>query len=132
MDETKGFHVFDTDTKSLEFIPNPYNMFQYITYPNEYSDISGKFIKIIVDEKDSTTSNFITYSDIIKEKNPAKVETKIINKMKLVDDKEIPVYNTAHISLASIAHDYINNLENVNIESLKILFDELYQESEND
>ena len=28
----KGFHVFDTETRELEFIPNPYTIFAKIKY----------------------------------------------------------------------------------------------------
>ena len=31
-DDPKGFHIFDTETKKLEFVKNPYNMFEKIWY----------------------------------------------------------------------------------------------------
>jgi DNA repair exonuclease SbcCD nuclease subunit len=33
--EQKGFHVFDTDTREIEFIPNPHKMFHSIKYNDE-------------------------------------------------------------------------------------------------
>jgi DNA repair exonuclease SbcCD nuclease subunit len=38
LDEVKGFHVFDTSNRSLEFIQNPYKMFHTL----RYNDESGK------------------------------------------------------------------------------------------
>jgi DNA repair exonuclease SbcCD nuclease subunit len=29
----RGFHIFDTSTGEIEFIENPYNIFEYISYP---------------------------------------------------------------------------------------------------
>ena len=52
--ETRGFHIFDTDTAELEFIPNPVSMFHKIycrpgqlVNPTKYSNT---FIKLIVEE----------------------------------------------------------------------------------
>ena len=47
--DTRGFHIYDRDTGDMEFIPNPYNLFEVITYPPQKGvklDVKGKFIKI--------------------------------------------------------------------------------------
>lgn len=56
----KGFHVFDTETKTLEFVPNPYTLFEKITYDDsnpeflkylkniDYSKFTDKIVKITV------------------------------------------------------------------------------------
>lgn len=36
--DTKGFHVFDTETREIEFIPNPYQMFHKIFYDDVNTD----------------------------------------------------------------------------------------------
>ncbi len=58
--DTKGFHIFDTVTKKLEFIPNPYRMFHRVYYDDRgktFDDLIGRkkldklkgtYIKIIV------------------------------------------------------------------------------------
>jgi len=40
--DQKGFHVFDTETRDLTFIPNPYKMFNKINY----DDINGDMSKV--------------------------------------------------------------------------------------
>jgi hypothetical protein len=57
--DTRGFHIYDTETDRLRFIKNPYEMFDKISYDdsnfdyNKYdvSSHKNKYIKIIVDEK---------------------------------------------------------------------------------
>lgn len=58
--DPRGFHVFDTETRELTFVENPYKMFKKIWYndvTNTYSanddlsEYSGCIIKVIVQEK---------------------------------------------------------------------------------
>jgi DNA repair exonuclease SbcCD nuclease subunit len=57
--DTRGFHVFDTEDASLEFIKNPYTIFEKIYYDDTKDDYSsvdveqyrGKNIKLIVVNK---------------------------------------------------------------------------------
>ena len=65
-DDPRGFHVFDTETRELEFIRNEYRLFEKIYYDdsgnidykkldtNHYKD---KIVKLIVEEKNNL-SNF--------------------------------------------------------------------------
>ena len=65
-DDPRGFHVFDTETRELEFIRNKYRLFEKIYYDdsgnvdykkldtNHYKD---KIVKLIVEEKNNL-SNF--------------------------------------------------------------------------
>ena len=58
----RGFHIFDTETKELEFIPNPYSVYQKIYYNEDqlnsskfkYTDYTENFVKIIVEKKKDT------------------------------------------------------------------------------
>jgi len=58
-DDPRGFHIFDTDTGSLEFIQNPYNMFTKIWYDDskdfkptvDIDKIKGRIVKVIVKNK---------------------------------------------------------------------------------
>ena len=60
--QTRGFHIFDTETKQLEFIPNPYDIYKKIYYHEDrvnsskfkYADYTSNFIKIIVEKKTDT------------------------------------------------------------------------------
>jgi DNA repair exonuclease SbcCD nuclease subunit len=57
--DQKHFHIFDTDTKTIEAIPNPLRLFEKIYYDDTVQDYSnfdintctGKFVKVIVGNK---------------------------------------------------------------------------------
>lgn len=57
--DQKYFHIFDTDTKTVEAIPNPLVMFEKIYYDDTDTDytnydiniLTGKFVKVIVGNK---------------------------------------------------------------------------------
>jgi len=59
-DDPKGFHVFDTDTRELEFIPNERHIFEKIHYNDKttnYSEVDvsqydQKFVKVFVENRD--------------------------------------------------------------------------------
>lgn len=56
--EQKGFHVFDTDTLDLDFVPNPHKLFHKIYYDDvindydleddDFSDLKNCFVRIVV------------------------------------------------------------------------------------
>ena len=58
--DPKGFHVFDTETRTLEFIPNERRIFEKIHYNDKttnYNDVDvsqydQKFIKVFVENRD--------------------------------------------------------------------------------
>lgn len=65
-DDQKGFHVFDTVTRTLEFVPNPHKMFHKLWYDDasmtmkdllnmtpHFDEFAGKTIKVIIKNKDS-------------------------------------------------------------------------------
>ena len=57
--DTRGFHIYDTETDKLKFIPNPFEIFDKIFYNDkkedynkqDVSDYKDKYIKIVVEEK---------------------------------------------------------------------------------
>jgi len=59
-DDPKGFHVFDTETRELEFIPNERNIFEKIHYNDkttnynelEVSKYDQKYVKVFVENRD--------------------------------------------------------------------------------
>jgi len=61
-DDQRGFHVFDTETRSLTFVPNPYRIFCKISYDDtvndfqfwktyDYSQHKDTYIKVVVVNK---------------------------------------------------------------------------------
>ena len=57
--ETKSFHIFDTETRELEYILNPHTIFEKVYYDDttvDYSEfdvltLKDKFVKIVVVNK---------------------------------------------------------------------------------
>ena len=57
--QTKGFHIFDTETREIEFIPNPNTIFEKLMYNDtetnydefDISSLHNKFVKLIVVSK---------------------------------------------------------------------------------
>lgn len=60
-DDPKGFHIFDTETRELEFVRNPYTMFQKWFYNDaasnpleggiDFTKASGAIVKVVVKNK---------------------------------------------------------------------------------
>lgn len=72
VNDTRGFNIFDTETYDIEFIENPYNMFEKIYYSNssvddfDFSIVDGKNIKVIVNEKSNQSDYDLFISEILK------------------------------------------------------------------
>lgn len=63
-DDPRGFHIYDTDTRELEFIQNPFHLFHKVVYNDTKSSMSDiiamdidhlkdSYVKIIVQEKNN-------------------------------------------------------------------------------
>jgi DNA repair exonuclease SbcCD nuclease subunit len=60
--DVRGFHIFDTDTRELTFVQNPYTMFSKLHYNDsgktmedvlnvDFSEYKGKYVKVITHTK---------------------------------------------------------------------------------
>ena len=57
--DTRGFHIFDTETGDLKFIKNPFEIYEKIYYDEtklnsstfEYAEYNGKIVKVVVEKK---------------------------------------------------------------------------------
>lgn len=78
--DIRGFHILDTNTKEMEFVENPFRMFYKINYNDstllydevvntDYSHLSNKYVKIVVEER-SNSFLFDTLIDHITKYNP--------------------------------------------------------------
>ena len=98
--DEKFFHIFDTDTREMLPVHNPITMFEKAFYNDtdesfesianaDYSQFAGKFVKVIVIEKDNPYW-FDTYLDKLYKQNPLHVSIVDDNKhMDFFDDDEI-------------------------------------------
>jgi Calcineurin-like phosphoesterase len=81
--DERGFHILDTETRDLTFIPNPNKMFYKIKYNDDelfyndiietdYSYLAGKYVKLVV-EKRNNTFLFDTLIDSLTKVAPLEV-----------------------------------------------------------
>jgi DNA repair exonuclease SbcCD nuclease subunit len=136
--DKRGFHVFDTETREIEFIENPYHIFHKINYDDvsqdfeywkkyDYSALKETYIKIVVINKqnpylfDTVLENLyrIGASDISIVEDFTETD--------ITDDDEI--INQAEDTM-TILNKYIDGLTlPVKSDKLKVLMKTLYVES---
>lgn len=133
--DPRGFHIFETETRELEFIENPYTLFKKIWYNDDknilertdFASIKDCFIKVIVQSKENPY-NFDTFMNKIYEAQPA--ECSIVEDHKNMDSiNEEELLNEAEDTL-TILSKYVNNLEtSVDNKQLDLLLRDLYNEA---
>ena len=99
--DPRGFHIFDTDTRELTYIQNPYTMFQKWWYddsawPNfdhingfDFSATKGSYVKVIVKNKNNPFW-FDTYIDRLEKAGALDIQVVEDNlNLQLEDDSDI-------------------------------------------
>jgi len=136
--DPKGFHIFDTKTRHLTFIENPYRMFHKIVYDDgnktlpdiidqDFSKYKNTFIKVIV-----KTKNNPYWFDLFIDK----LEKSDIVNIQVVDDNlnlnletDDSIIDEAEDTL-TILHKYVENLDlQTNKAELDVLLRSLYEEA---
>lgn len=138
--DPKGFHIFDTDTREMQFVQNPYRMFQKITYDDgetdfefwkkyDYDSLKETYIKVVVLNKqnpylfDNVIDNIykagVADLSIVEDFN----DTLIDSDQDIIDQAE---------DTMTILSKYIDNLTlDVEPDKLKGIMRELYVEALN-
>jgi hypothetical protein len=129
--DPKYFHVYDTDTREIEAIRNPYTLYRKLYYSDEEqsdcSDVSGKFVKIIVSEKNNHYE-FDKYVDKVQSLNPQ--DLKIVENFgdlsaDKIQDEEINLEDTQ-----TLINTYVDALEtHLDKTKVKTLLNELHTEA---
>jgi DNA repair exonuclease SbcCD nuclease subunit len=89
VEDERGFHIFDTETYELEFIKNPYNMFERIYYSDtdykdfDFSIIENKNVKIVTVKK-TNQSDYDKFVNEILKRNI--IDLKIVENVDVNDD----------------------------------------------
>ena len=136
--DPKGWHVFDTNTRDLEFVQNPYRMFKKIFYSDDGKDMNtimdfpfhayeGVYVKVIKQTVDNPYW-FDMFMDKLYKANPIHIQ--IVDdhlNLDLEDDDDI--VNEAEDTI-TIMSKYVQNLpDEVPKEKLDNLLRELYSEA---
>jgi poly-D-alanine transfer protein DltD len=131
--DTRGFHIYDTETDRLRFVENPFEIFQKLYYNdiesdyNKYnvSDYKEQYVKLIVEEK-RDYQMFETLVDRLYNVgvHDVKVVETLIN-TENIDDSELETKDTM-----TLLNEYIDEVEiSVDKTALKSLMRSLYMES---
>ena len=137
-EDQKGFHIYDTETRALTFIPNPYILFHKLWYDDTemtYEDLDGmnlkglkdSYIKLVIKEK----TNPVIFDQLVgalEDVDP--IHLQVVEdhlNLNLEDDDDI--IDEAEDTL-TILDSYIEGLDvKSNKKELKFLMHGLYNEA---
>jgi len=137
-DDPKGFHIFDTETRELAFVENPFRMFRKVWYNDkdtstedlldrDWKKYTGCYVKLIVQNKDNPM-NFDLFTTKLYEAGP--IEVIIVEdhrNMDAIDESDL--LDEAEDTL-TILSKYIGTIEsNVDNKDLDKLMRSLYHEA---
>lgn len=136
--DLKGFHIFDTETRELEFISNPFKMFHKLHYDDlnqpvgyintwDLTDMAGAYVKVIVRNK----TNTLWFDSLID-----RLEKSGVSDVQVVEDhfhldleSDDDIVSQAEDTL-TILHKYVDQIDsNVNKQKLETLLRTLYSEA---
>jgi DNA repair exonuclease SbcCD nuclease subunit len=138
--DPKGFHIFDTETREMNFVKNPFSMFHKITYDDgkttfedwkeyDFSKLKECYVKVVVLNK----QNPFLFDHVIDSLYKAGVsDLSIVEDFTDVNvDLDQDIIDQAEDTI-TILSKYIDNLTlDVEPEKLKTLMRELYVEALN-
>lgn len=136
----RGFHIFDTESRVMEFIPNPFSIFHKITYNDtdmtiedvaqlDISRLTNTFIKVIIKEKNNPYI-FDLFLDRLQSSDAADIKV-VEDHMNLdvMDDDEL--LDEAQDTL-TILKQYVEGMTlNTDKEKVHACLRELYNEAVN-
>ena len=137
-EDPKGFHIYDTDTRELEFIENPNTMFKKIWYNDEDAIVTdiidqdldqyqNTFIKVIVKNK-TNPYWFDMFIERLERKEPIHLQI-VEDHLNLDLEDEDDILDEAEDTL-TILNKYIESMELVaNKEEVSKVINDLYSEA---
>jgi len=131
LEDTRGFHIFDTDTLEHTPINNPYRIFYNIYYEdNDYQtfdtrEYEGKIVKLIVRKK-TNPKKFEKFVDKMYNSNVH--ELKIIENFVIQESEDFEAFESE--DTLSILNRYIEEAEiNLDKSTVQKMIQEIYQEA---
>ena len=131
LEDTRGFHIFDTETLEHTPIDNPYRMFYTIYYEdNDYQtfdtrEYEDKIVKVIVRTK-TKPKKFEKFIDKLYNSNVH--ELKVVQNFQLQENEDFEAFESE--DTLSILNRYIDEAE-INLEKSRIqeMIQSVYQEA---
>lgn len=139
--DNRGFHVFDTDTRELTFVPNPYHLFFKLVYDDkddltfdklnemDFSQYTNTYVKVLVVNKVNPYL-FDKFMEQLNKASPIDINVveDSIDLTELQDDDTIEQAEDT----VTILNKYIDGLTlNTNNDKLKGILREIYVEALN-
>ena len=131
-DDKRGFHIFDTETYDLEFIENPYNMFEKVYYEDTNSKLfdarylKDKIVKVIVRKK-SSQFEFDKYLDKINKSGC--VDLKVVENF-TIDDEGVDFSQDEYENTLTLLNKYIEDSDfDLDKEVVKDIMKDVYREA---
>jgi DNA repair exonuclease SbcCD nuclease subunit len=132
INDTRGFHIFDTETRSLQSVNNPYTMHETIYYDdNNYQtfdvrNYENKIVKLIVKKK-TDEKKFEKFIDKLYLTNIA--ELKIVESF--ADSTTLnEEYDLESEDTVSILNKYVDDFEDsINKASVKRIIQQVYKQA---
>lgn len=136
--DPRGFHVFDTETREIEFIENPYKIFKKVWYNDsdedflqtkvDYSQFKNSIVKVIVTNK-TNHFWFDKFIENIESENPYQIQI-VEDHLNLNLEEDEDIVNEAESTL-DIFKKYIDGYEVKHIDKNKLSnkITELYNEA---
>jgi len=134
--DPRGFHIFDTETKELTFVQNPYSIFHKAFYDDavsgeellqqDYSHIRDSYVKVVVKNKENPYL-FDLFIDKLNSFDPNNLQV-VEDNFNLQIEDETDIVNEAEDTV-TIINKYIGNLSLDNPKNMEQLFFDLYTEA---
>ena len=132
VNDKRGFNIFDNKTYELEFIENPYSLYEKIYYSNnciedfDVDNLKEKYIKVIVKNK----SNETQYNTFIsKLKDLDIVDLKIVD-TEVIGDMNVDLSDIDPEDTLATLNKYIEEVDfSLNRDMVKKILQGIYQEA---
>ena len=134
--DPRGFHLFDLQTRELEFIGNPYTMFERVEYDDALADpslqayghLKNKYVKVVVVNKNDLYK-FDKFITKVYDSDP--YEVKIIEDLSSYNEGEIDSTINLEDTL-DVLTNYVESIEtDYDKDKLKTFMKSLYTEAVN-
>ena len=131
VNDTRGFHIFDTETLEHTPVNNPYRMYYIIHYEDtncqtfDTREYENKIVKVIVRKK-TNTKKFEKFIDKLYTSNVA--ELKIVENFQIEENENFEAFESE--DTLSVLSRYIEESEiNLDKKIIQKMFKEIYQEA---